>query len=259
MSLLPAGKTFSSPNNPLFATQAELAEVVSNLSTVNVTSGVGSGIDVTEPSINNFNLALNLSNAGGISFLTYPSVTTVGLSNAGVVSLSAGSGIGVSGATGAVTVSNTGVNALTAGTNITLGGTATNPIVNATVALAPNVIIDQWTSSPSNTSSVGGSTTVAQTISGLTTGKTYLVVLNGGLAGGSGGGGMLATINFPGIGESMILADQPNSPTTFGLSCSACVRIPVGYTAFNIEVSGSGVGGDTISLRIDNLVVTPLN
>lgn len=258
MSLLPLS-TYSSPNTPLYATVSQLSSIIDSVSSINITAGVGSGLSVTEPTLNNFNMSLALSNAGGISFLTYPGLNTVGLSNAGVVSLAAGSGIGVSGATGAITVSNTGVNAITAGTNITLGGTATNPIVNASVALAPNVIVDQWTSTATNTSAVGGSATIAHTIPGLIAGKTYLVVLNGGLAGGGSGGSMITTINFPGIGEGMILADQPNSPITFGLASSACVRVPVGSSVMNITVSGMSVGGDTITLRTDNLVITPLN
>lgn len=57
--------------------------------------------------------------------------------HAGVASLTAGGGISVSAATGAVTISNTGVNGITSplGT-ITIGGTSTNPTIETTFGAA---------------------------------------------------------------------------------------------------------------------------
>jgi hypothetical protein len=52
----------------------------------------------------------------------------------GVTSVIAGAGIGVSSATGAVTISNTGVLNVTAGTGVTVTGTAGAPIISANVA-----------------------------------------------------------------------------------------------------------------------------
>ena len=53
------------------------------------------------------------------------------LTNSGVTSNVAGTGISVSGATGAVTVTNTGVTSIVAGTNITISGSTGAVTVNA--------------------------------------------------------------------------------------------------------------------------------
>jgi hypothetical protein len=267
MSLLPAGKTFSSPNNPLFATQAELAEVVSNLSTLNVTSGVGSGITVTEPTLNTFNLALNLSNAGGISFLQYPGVTTVGLSNAGVTGLVAGSGIGVSGATGNVTVSNTGVNSVTAGTGITVGGTASAPVVNNTIASGVNVVQDQYNTTPiAATTPVNGAITPIVSYGSLVPGKTYLICLNVGVAlnnmappGFDFDKTMSIGITFAGIGEIYTVMTAIGSNTGVVQNATCAVTIPAGLTSLNVIVSGFGLTGETVTGTIYNSVIIPMN
>jgi len=261
MSLLP-NKTYSSPNNPLYATVAQLQALSTTLSTINISTAQGAGVSVSEPLANNFVFTNALSNAGGISFVSVPGSSTLGLSNAGVTGLVAGSGISVSGATGNVTVANTGVNAITAGTNITLCGSPTNPVINAvSAALSPNVIRDQFVTNPSSTNSVGGAAAIAATVTGLTPGKVYLFNLNGAMAGVNGSTGeMITALSFPGIGEVVLLAQMPNSGNTFGIAASAAVVVPAGQTTIDLEISGSGVGGgDTITLRTDNFVVTQLN
>lgn len=70
---------------------------------------------------------VTISPIGGTGAVTVNSSAVTG-----VTSLSAGTGIGVSGSTGAVTVSNTGVTSLIAGTNISLSGSTGAVTVNAT-------------------------------------------------------------------------------------------------------------------------------
>jgi hypothetical protein len=70
----------------------------------------------------------------GITVTGSPSVPVV--NNAGVTSNIAGTGIGVSGATGAVTITNNGVLSVSGGTNVTVTGTAANPIVNTAAEVA---------------------------------------------------------------------------------------------------------------------------
>jgi len=64
----------------------------------------------------------------------YYALTGSGGGSSGVSSITAGAGIGVSSATGAVTISNTGVLNITAGTGVSLTGTAGAPIISANVA-----------------------------------------------------------------------------------------------------------------------------
>jgi hypothetical protein len=145
---------------------------------------------------------------------------------------------------------------------VSITGTASAPVINATsAALSPTVIRDQFTTSPASTNSVGGSATVAATFTGLTPGKIYLINLNGAMAGvNSSTGEMVVQLSFPGLGEVVIMAQMPNSGNTFGIAASACIVVPVGQTSLDLEVAGSGVGGgDTITLRTDNLVITQLN
>lgn len=65
----------------------------------------------------------------GIAVVTTDGVAAV--SNEGVLSVAAGAGIGAATVAGVATVSNTGVLSVTAGTNVTIGGTAANPVINA--------------------------------------------------------------------------------------------------------------------------------
>lgn len=266
MSLLPSNKLFSSPGNPLFATQTQLNDVVNTISSINVSSGVGSGITVSGLG-HDYNLSLALSNAGGISFLTYPNVTTVGLSNAGVTGLVAGSGIGVSGATGSVTVSNTGVNSVSAGTGITVGGTATVPIVTNSISSGVNVVQDQYNSNPiSATTPPNGPITTIVNYGGLVAGKTYLFCLNVGVAGnGVGAPGysfdktMSIALTFDGIGEQYVVMTGILSNTGIVQNATCAVTIPAGKTSLNVCVSGFGLTGETITGTIYNSVIIPMN
>jgi hypothetical protein len=64
----------------------------------------------------------------------YYALNGSGGGTAGVSSVIAGAGIGVSAPTGAVTISNTGVLNITAGTGVVVSGTAGAPIISANVA-----------------------------------------------------------------------------------------------------------------------------
>lgn len=68
----------------------------------------------------------------GIAVVTTDGVAAV--SNEGILSVAAGAGIGAATVAGVATVSNTGVLSVTAGTNVTIGGTAANPVINASEA-----------------------------------------------------------------------------------------------------------------------------
>jgi hypothetical protein len=262
MSLLPAGKTFSSPNNPLFATQAELAEVVSNLSTLNVTSGVGSGIDVLEPTLNNFDLSLNLSNAGGLAFLTYPGLNTVGLSNAGVVSLSAGTGIGASASTGAVTVSNTGVTALSAGNGVLLSGGTGN--VSVSTPIVPNLVLNAYTEPIAiATTPAGGAITTIFTLSGLVPNKLYMIQAIVGVSANvtDPNKDMSIVLSIPAVGLLNPLLSVPANQNGTQVSTSAIILMPnTPATTINISVATFNfAGGDTASGSVLNACVVALN
>jgi hypothetical protein len=261
MSLLPAGKLFSSPGNPLFATQEELAQVVSNLSTINVVSSNSSGITITEPSLNTFNVTTNFSNAGGLSFLTYPGSTAIGLSNAGVTGLVAGSGIGVSGGTGSVTVSNTGVTGLTAGNGVTVSGATGN--VTVATPIVPNLVQDQYTTNPiSATTPPGGGITTIVNYGGLVPEKLYMFSISCGVGASvtDNNKDMSVVLQFPGIGELFSLISVPANQNGTDVATSAIIRIPAGQTSVNVAVATFNfAGGDTASGTIYNSCIVAMN
>jgi hypothetical protein len=257
MSLLSLA-TYSSPNKPLYATVDQLSTVINSLSSINITSSNGSGVSVTEPSLNNFNVSLALSNAGGLSFLQYPGIPTVGLSNAGVVSLAAGTGIGVSGSTGAVTVSNTGITSLAAGQGISVSG---NAITN-TIASGVNVVQNQFTTNPiTAVTAPGGIPVTITTYSGFTPGKTYLVCLNVALASSTTDDAKSCSIaiKFASIPENYGVITIPNNTTGFLQNATCAVTIPPGETSFAVQVSGFNYTTETASGSINNAVIIPIN
>jgi hypothetical protein len=103
-------------------------------------SANGSGISITattpSPSQNNFALATNLGAGSGIALTPSGTNTSIAVSNTGVLSATAGSGIQISNPTGAITISSTGVASATAGTGISLTGSAQNPTINNTGLLS---------------------------------------------------------------------------------------------------------------------------
>jgi len=78
---------------------------------------------------------LSISAGPGISITGTGTVPVV--NNTGVLSITAGAGISVTGTGANPVVTNTGVLSITAGTNVSLGGTAQNPIINAATGGGP--------------------------------------------------------------------------------------------------------------------------
>ena len=286
MSLLP-NKTYSSPNNPLYATVAQLQALSTTLSTINISTATGSGLSVSEPLANNFVFTNALSNAGGISFVSVPGSTTLGLSNAGVTGLVAGtgvsvsgatgnvtvantgvtglvagSGIGVSGGTGSVTVSNTGVNSVTAGSGITISGTSTAPVIANSISANVNVVQDQFGSNPiTATTPAGGSITNITTYTGLIPGKTYLFCLNLALSSSTTDDSKTCNIGLrfgspPELYQCMTI---PNNTSGLLQNATCAVTIPAGQTSVQLTVSGTGYTTETANGTVNNAVIILMN
>jgi hypothetical protein len=237
MSLLPLA-TYSSPATPLYATQAQLSTIVQSISTINVVSSNGSGITVTETTPNIFNVTTNLTPAGGISFLTYPGSTAVGLSNAGV-------------------------NTLTGGPGVTITGTATAPVVNNSITASVNNVLDIWNSTPISVSTpVGGAKTTLVTYGSFVVGKTYLISFAGDIACGSttisaGDKGMLMGIQPVGTGENLVFSESPVSYTGTGFATSFTYTAP--QTSLQVFVQGDGTNTEVIIGTLSNVTIIQLN
>lgn len=97
-------------------------------------TAIGSGIV-----LNQNTGAVQIKNSGVIGItagngIAVSGTGTITIDNTGITSLTAGSGISVAGST----ITNTGVRSITAGTNTTITGTATNPIINAVNPVIPS-------------------------------------------------------------------------------------------------------------------------
>lgn len=248
----------------LFPTLGQFNSLSNALSTVNISTSTGAGVSVSEPTANNFVFSNALSNAGGISFVSVPGSATLGLSNAGVVGLAAGSGISVSGATGNITVANTGVLSVSAGSNVVVGGTASAPVINATTPISTTFLLDQWSSSPLNVATpAGGAITNVSSFTGLTPGKTYLVSCTAGLSCSvnNANATMDLALSLPGVGELPSIASYPCATTGTFAASAATVLMPAGKTQLNVIVSeySATPTTDIVSAQVENLSITQLN
>lgn len=107
-------------------------ESVTINNTQTVSAQNGSGIKLTQVGTNT-DFAVQLVNGGGIGVTPNPGNVGITLTNQGVTRLTAGSGISLSAQTGNITVATTGVTGVTsvsAGTGIGITGTSSAPIVN---------------------------------------------------------------------------------------------------------------------------------
>jgi hypothetical protein len=125
----------------------------------------GNGIALTGTSINPV-VSTALTGGAGIQ-ISGTSVRTI--VNTGVLALSAGSGIGLSGSPASYSVVNTGVLSATAGTGITLTGTASAPIINANYT---PTIVQQFLTTGQTVGGAGSATTLFA-IPSYTAGKHY--------------------------------------------------------------------------------------
>ena len=97
----------------------------------------------------------------------------VTVTNTGVTSLVAGTAIGVSGATGAVTVNNTGVTSIVAGTNVTISGGTGAVTVNATTSGVTSLAAGTGIGVSASTGAVTVSNTGVTSLNSLTGAITF--------------------------------------------------------------------------------------
>ena len=180
----------------------------------------------------------------GISISGSPITTsgTLTIGNTGVTSNVAGSGISVSGATGAVTIANTGVTSIVAGTNISISGATGAVTINSTDQFA-GTVTSVATSSGTFVDITGGTITTSGTITGdlsatgTASASTYLRGDN-------------TWASVPGGYTSWTLAGDSgvNQAITDGNTATIA-----GGTA----LSTVGSATDTLTINLDNTAVTP--
>ena len=180
----------------------------------------------------------------GISISGSPITTsgTLTIGNTGVTSNVAGSGISVSGATGAVTIANTGVTSIVAGSNISISGATGAVTINSTDQFA-GTVTSVATSSGTFVDITGGTITTSGTITGdlsatgTASASTYLRGDN-------------TWASVPGGYTSWTLAGDSgvNQAITDGNTATIA-----GGTA----LSTVGSATDTLTINLDNTAVTP--
>jgi len=180
----------------------------------------------------------------GISISGSPITTsgTLTIGNTGVTSNVAGSGISVSGATGAVTIANTGVTSIVAGTNISISGATGAVTINSTDQFA-GTVTSVATSSGTFVDITGGTITTSGTITGdlsatgTASASTYLRGDN-------------TWASIPGGYTSWTLAGDSGANQAITDGNTATIA---GGTA----LSTVGSATDTLTINLDNTAVTP--
>jgi hypothetical protein len=177
-----------------------IAPTVANSGVLALTAGTGITVanvpDASHPTITNDGIVDMIAGTGIVvdtTVLGTPHKPYVG--NSGVLSVTtvAGRGITVSGTAANPQISNAGVLTLTAGTGITTTGTAQNPVINnngvASLAITGAGLANTGTATAPNlqntgiTSIVGGSNITATTVAGVT---TISAVAGAGVGAGAG-------------------------------------------------------------------------
>lgn len=181
------------------------------------------------PLISNSGSVNKVSAGSGISISPGTGTGNVTVTNTGILSLSAGTAIGVSGST----ISNVGVTKLSAGTNIVLTpGNGTGVVTISVGSLATTgLAFDNSTVSPQNPGSVT-STTITHTA----TGSNLIAMISTFIQDGD----WLTSLQYSGLTPTLI--DKQNVPTTNGYIYSHYV---IGAPSGNSNVIAS-VGTSTI-------------
>jgi hypothetical protein len=94
----------------------------------------GQGVTVTDGQTSSPTIAANLVATGAGIGLVNGTGTAINISNTGVTSAIAGTGVSVSSATGAVTIGNTGVTSVIAGTNVTVSSATGAVTISSTAS-----------------------------------------------------------------------------------------------------------------------------
>lgn len=201
----------------------------------------------------------------------------------GVTSITAGTGIAVTGTASVPIVSNTGVLSVTAGTGISVTGTATAPVINATATIFPvNFYVDEFNGDAQLTATTTGSAATAFAIPGGAPvpgggGETMIPVSNMGkyqiamecaLVSTSTGGSMGIQIYRVDVGGvaygpayAMVTLPESTSSSEFSVCANFYARPSLGPTdcaGILVQVVGDAADG-TVTGTIYNLSIQALN
>jgi hypothetical protein len=70
---------------------------------------------------------------------------------------------------------------------------------------------------------------------------------------------MSVILNFLGVGEQMIVLEEPCTTTAVGAGTTNTFLIPAGRTSINVSVTGFNTGALNITAVLYNIVLTQLN
>jgi hypothetical protein len=191
------------------------------------------------------NDVLNIASGGGISITTNASTDTLTITNNGVTSALAGTGIGVSAASGAVTFTNTGVTGLVAGSGMSVSAATGNITVANTGVLSvvtdPGSGISLDTSTPGVVRITNSAPNTTQNLyrNIAVSGQVTLIA-----------GDPLATLTLAN-GNGINITTTPASDTVTVTN--------TGVTSLAVASPGLSVSGSTGSLTLTNTGVTAIS
>ena len=204
--------------------------------------------------------------AGGTGISTVASATdTVTITNTGVTSAVASTGISVSGATGAVTFTNTGVTSIVAGSNISISG-ATGAVTISSTDQFTGTVTSVATSSGTFVDVTGGTFTTSGTITGdlSATGTASATTFLRGDNTWSTPTGAFSDFIISDGSTTQTIADGDTLLFSTGTGVSAVVSatdtLTITNTGVTSNVAGSGIGvsASTGAVTITNSGVTSI-
>jgi hypothetical protein len=186
------------------------------------------------------------------------------INNTGVLSVSAGTGISTSGTASAPKINNTGVLSVSAGTNISITGTATAPIVNQVYPSRTFIVDSLNNASFISLTTGGGGQPPLQLISfPVVTGGVYMLTCNvtvsSSMAGPSGPKPRIqvylsqtAGAGSPPSGPNIIeMLSVPETDTSSGSGTCTTFTVPSGPSFYGVYVQGINFNGSsTITANI---------
>lgn len=188
---------------------------------------------------------LTVASGTGISLTTNPTTDTLTITNSGVTSAVAGTGIGISGATGAVTFSNTGVLTAAAGSGISVSAPNGNITITNTGVLSVTTFVGSGIQI--NTVSPG----VFEFVNTLpnTTQDTFKQIAVAGQT--------LIQADLP--NDTLTLANGSGIDITTNASTDTITIENTGVTSLAVTAPGLSITGSTGSLTLSNTGVVAIS
>jgi len=239
-----------------------------------IVSNVSAGAGLTKTGTSS-NPTLSITPVGTAGTYAYPSsvvtndkgqISSITAGTAPVASVTAGTGIGITGTSTAPVINNSGLLGLTssnAGTNITISGTPTAPIISSSGLAGTNTTNPVvWLTGNSVTSSLGVGVPVPGTTVSVNAGEYWLVSIVASVIStvNSSSDSMGFYMQFNGGGQIWTLFEAVESTTASYQATTSILKIPAGKTSMTLYCAGGLYGSaGNINGNVESLIYSKMN